>query len=69
MFETVVRMSVLLMLLLLMNGDEDDDDDHDLDLCLADDCCSGGGVTNRSVRQWVAGSSNWRYAVDGGASC
>lgn len=54
-----------------MNSDDDDDDDDDvvddLDLGLADDFrCR---VTNRSVRQWVAGSSNWRYAVDEGASC
>lgn len=62
MFETIVRMRVLL----LMNDDDDDDDadDNGLDLDLAD--C---GVTNRSVRQWVAESSNWRYAVGEGASC
>lgn len=34
---------------------------------LADDCRDG--VTNRSVRLWVAGNSSWRYAVDAVALC
>lgn len=61
MFETIVRMSVLLM--------NDNDDDNGADDAGDSGLADCGGVTNRSARQWVAESSNWRYAVGGGASC